>query len=184
MDAMPFSQRLLRILAGAARNTIEAAHDRASSAEEAPANRGTFLGTCLATCIICDERCVPKRFAERAGEAVTMKLVTAVIQPDRLEAVRSALTDAEIFRLTIMDCRGFARQTGNAVESPGRSPVQLDGKIQLQIAVNEEFVEPAVRAILQGARNSDGRRGRVKVFVAPLEECIRVRTGERGTNAI
>lgn len=115
-----------------------------------------------------------------------MKLIIAIIQPHRLEAVKEALTDVEVFRLTVMDCQGFGRQKGYVEVYRGREfTVNLVRKVQLQIAVNEEFVKPTIDAIIQGSRTgSEGEIGDGKVFVLPLEDCIRIRTGERGPDAI
>ena len=115
-----------------------------------------------------------------------MKLIIAIIQPNRLESVKAALTEVEVFRLTVMDCQGFGRQKGKSELYRGREfSVNLTRKVQLQIAVNDEFVEPAVEAILRGGRSGDkGEIGDGKIFVLPLEDCIRIRTGERGSEAI
>ena len=115
-----------------------------------------------------------------------MKLIIAIIQPHRLEAVKEALTDVEVFRLTVTDCQGFGRQKGYVEVYRGREfTVNLVRKVQLQIAVNEEFVKPTIDAIIQGSRTgSEGEIGDGKVFVLPLEDCIRIRTGERGPDAI
>jgi nitrogen regulatory protein P-II 2 len=115
-----------------------------------------------------------------------MKLIIAIIQPSRLEAVKSALTEVEVFRLTVMDCQGFGRQKGHTEVYRGHEfTVNLLRKVQLQIAVNEEFVEPTIEAIIKGARTgAKGEVGDGKIFVLPLEDCIRIRTGERGGEAI
>ena len=115
-----------------------------------------------------------------------MKLIIAIIQPGQLEAVKAALTDVEVFRLTVMDCQGFGRQKGQTEVYRGHEfTVNLLRKVQLQIAVNEEFVEPTVNAIIQGGRTSEqGAIGDGKIFVLPMDDCIRIRTGERGTEAI
>lgn len=115
-----------------------------------------------------------------------MKLIIAIIQPDRLEAVKDALTEVEVFRLTVVDCQGFGRQKGHSGAYRGHEfSINLVRKVQLQIAVNEEFVEPTINAILKGARTSEkGQIGDGKVFVLPMDDCIRIRTGERGTEAI
>lgn len=114
-----------------------------------------------------------------------MKLIIAIIQPHRLEAVKAALTDVEVFRLTVMDVQGFGRQKGHTETYRGHEfAVNLLRKVQLQIAVNEEFVEPTVSAIIQGGRTGKGEIGDGKIFVLPLEDCIRIRTGERGSEAI
>ena len=115
-----------------------------------------------------------------------MKLIIAIIQPSKLEEVKSALTEVEVFRLTVMDCQGFGRQKGKSELYRGREfSVNLTRKVQLQIAVNDEFVEPTVDAILRGGRTGEkGEIGDGKIFVLPLDDCIRIRTGERGSEAI
>jgi nitrogen regulatory protein P-II 1 len=115
-----------------------------------------------------------------------MKLIIAIIQPSKLESVKAALTEVEVFRLTVMDCQGFGRQKGHTEVYRGHEfTVNLLRKVQLQIAVNEEFVEPTINAIIQGARTGPkGEVGDGKIFVLPLEDCIRIRTGERGGEAI
>lgn len=115
-----------------------------------------------------------------------MKLITAIIQPHRLEAVKAALTDVEVFRLTVMDVQGFGRQKGHTEVYRGHEiTVNLLRKVQLQIAVNEEFVEPTVNAVIKAGRTGEaGEIGDGKIFILPLEECIRIRTGERCSDAI
>jgi nitrogen regulatory protein P-II 2 len=115
-----------------------------------------------------------------------MKLIIAIIQPSKLEAVKEALNEVEVVRLTVMDCQGFGRQKGHAEVYRGREvAVNLLRKVQLQIAVNEAFVEPTINAIIRGGRSGDkGEVGDGKIFVLPLEDCIRIRTGERGPEAI
>jgi len=115
-----------------------------------------------------------------------MKLIVAIIQPDRLEAVKAALAEAEVFRLTVMDVQGFGRQRGQTEVYRGHEfAVNLLRKVQLMIAVNEEFVEPAINAILQGGRTGPGGEiGDGKIFLLPLEDCIRIRTGEHGREGI
>ncbi len=115
-----------------------------------------------------------------------MKLIIAIIQPSKLEDVKSALTEVEVFRLTVMDCQGFGRQKGKSELYRGREfSVNLTRKVQLQIAVNDEFVEPTVEAIMRGGRTGDkGEIGDGKIFVLPMDECVRIRTGERGSDAV
>jgi nitrogen regulatory protein P-II 1 len=115
-----------------------------------------------------------------------MKLIIAVIQPSKLEDVKAALNEVEVVRLTIMDVQGFGRQKGQTEMYRGREiSVNLLRKVQLQIAVNEAFVEPTINAIIKGGRTGDhGQIGDGKIFVLPLEDCIRIRTGERGSEAI
>ena len=115
-----------------------------------------------------------------------MKLIIAIIQPSKLEAVKTALTEVEVFRLTVVDVQGFGRQKGQTEVYRGREiSVNLLRKVQLQIAVNEDFVEPTVNAIIKGGRTGEhGEIGDGKIFILPLEDCIRIRTGERGSEAI
>ena len=115
-----------------------------------------------------------------------MKLIIAIIQPSKLEAVKTALTEVEVFRLTVMDCQGFGRQKGQTEVYRGHEfTVNLLRKVQLQIAVNEDVFEPTINAIFKGVRSlPNGEVGVVKIFVLPLEDCVRIRTGERGSEAI
>jgi nitrogen regulatory protein P-II 2 len=115
-----------------------------------------------------------------------MKLIIAIIQPNRLEAVKAALAEAEVFRLTVMDVQGFGRQRGQTEVYRGHElTVNLLRKVQLMIAVNEEFLEPTIDALIRGGRTgTNGEIGDGKIFVLPLEDCIRIRTGERGPEAI
>ena len=115
-----------------------------------------------------------------------MKLIIAIIQPNCLEAVKQALTEVEVFRLTVVDCQGFGRQKGQlGARRVPDSSVNLLRKVQLQIAVNDEFVEPTVSAVLAAAKSGQtGRIGDGKVFILPMDDCVRIRTGERGPESI
>jgi nitrogen regulatory protein P-II 2 len=115
-----------------------------------------------------------------------MKLIIAIIQPSKLEDVKAALSEVEVVRLTIMDCQGFGRQKGQTEVYRGKEiSVNLLRKVQLMIAVNDHFVEPTIGAIIKGGRTGPtGEIGDGKIFVLPLEDCIRIRTGERGGEAI
>ncbi len=115
-----------------------------------------------------------------------MKLIVALIQPNRLEAVKAALADVEVFRLTVMDVQGFGRQRGHTELYRGHEfTVNLVRKVQLMIGVNDQFLQPTIDAIMKGGRTgASGEVGDGKIFVLPLEDCIRIRTGERGGEAI
>ena len=115
-----------------------------------------------------------------------MKLIIAIIQPAKLEAVKQTLSEVEVFRLTVLDVQGFGRQRGHAETYRGHEiSVNLIRKVQLQIAVNDDFVEPTIAAIVNGSRSGEhGEIGDGKIFVLPMDECVRIRTGERGGEAI
>ena len=115
-----------------------------------------------------------------------MKLVIAIIQPDQLEAVKAGLAEVEVFRMTISDVKGFGHQTIEPDSYRGHEvALNLSRKMQVMIAVNDEFVEPTVTAIKKSARTGqDGQSGDGVIFVSQLEDCIRIRTGERGGEAI
>jgi nitrogen regulatory protein P-II 1 len=123
---------------------------------------------------------------DATGELRDMKLIIAIIQPSKLEAVKAALTEVEVFRLTVMDVQGFGRQKGHTEMYRGHEfSVNLLRKVQLQIAVNEDFVEPTIQAIIKGGRSgASGEIGDGKIFILPMDDCIRIRTGERGNEAI
>jgi len=115
-----------------------------------------------------------------------MKMIEAIIQPSKLEAVKEALSEVEVVRLTISDVQGFGRQKGHTEVYRGHEyTVNLLRKVKLQIAVNDEFVEATVNAIIKAGRSGEeGKVGDGKIFVLPLEDCVRIRTGERGSDAI
>ena len=115
-----------------------------------------------------------------------MKLIIAIIQPSKLEEVKAALSEVEVVRLTIMDVQGFGRQKGQTEIYRGREiSINLLRKVQLQIAVNEDFVEPTIKAIIKGGRTGEtGQIGDGKIFILPMDDCIRIRTGEHGPEAI
>jgi nitrogen regulatory protein P-II 1 len=114
-----------------------------------------------------------------------MKLITAIIQEDKLDEVREALIAAEIVRITVTRVDGHGQQEGTEIYRGQVVVPNLIPKVELKIAVNDEFVDVTVDTILQTARHDeDGRIGDGKIFIAPLEECIRIRTGQRGKEAI
>lgn len=111
-----------------------------------------------------------------------MKLVTAIIQPDRLDEVREALIAAEITRITISRCTGHGRAEDSELYRGQKVVPNLISKVRLEIAVNDAFLDITIDAILGSART--GKIGDGKIFVTDLQECIRIRTGERGGTAI
>ncbi len=112
-----------------------------------------------------------------------MKVIIAIIKPDRLEAVKEELYKAEVNLITVSEVLGHGRQMGVTEVYRGVKEMgNLLRKVQLLIAVNDSFVQPTVDAIIRGGRT--GEIGDGKIFVLPLEECIRIRTGERDGNAI
>jgi nitrogen regulatory protein P-II 1 len=113
-----------------------------------------------------------------------MKLITAIIQPDKLDDVREALIRAEITRISVSRCTGHGRQENTEIYRGQVVVPNLRNKVRLDIACNDAFVEIAVQAILSSARHGNGEIGDGKIFISPLEECIRIRTGERGGQAI
>ena len=114
-----------------------------------------------------------------------MKLIIAIIQEDKLDEVREALTAAEIGRITVTRVDGHGRQESTEIYRGQVVAPNLIPKVELKIAVNDDFVEPTVQAILKSARHGDeGKVGDGKIFVTTLDECIRIRTGERGGDAI
>lgn len=112
-----------------------------------------------------------------------MKLVIAIVQPDKLTDVKQALSDAKIGKMTVSNVIGCGAQGGYTESYRGASTeVNLLDKVRFEIAVNDEFVKPTVDAIIKGARS--GNIGDGKIFVVSLDECIRVRTGETGDKAV
>ena len=112
-----------------------------------------------------------------------MKLIIAIIQPYRLDEVKKQLYAANVNLITVSEVLGHGRQAGidefyRGVKETGN----LLRKVQLEIAVNEDFVEPTIKAIIQGART--GKIGDGKIFILDLPRCIRIRTGEEGQHAI
>jgi nitrogen regulatory protein P-II 1 len=115
-----------------------------------------------------------------------VKLVVAIIRPEKLEAVQQALNERDVYLMTVSDVRGCGRQKGYTEVYRGTEvQIRLVPKLKLEIAVNEAFVEATVEAIVHAARSGDtGNVGDGKIFVLPLEDCVRIRTGERGSDAI
>ena len=112
-----------------------------------------------------------------------MKLIIAYIQPEKLNAVKQSLYGAEVFKVSVTNALGCGQQKGYHESYRGVDiEVNLLKKLRLEIAVNDNFVKPTVDAIIQGART--GEIGDGKIFIMPLEECIRIRTKETGNVAI
>ena len=112
-----------------------------------------------------------------------MKLIISIIQPHKLEDVLQELDKAEIHLKTVSSVLGCGRQKGKTEIYRGRKETgNLLKKVRLEIAVNEKFVEPAIAAIMKGAKS--GNIGDGKIFVVDMAECVRIRTGERGNEAI
>ena len=117
----------------------------------------------------------------------TMKLITAIIRSYQLDAVRESLIAAEIERITVSRASGHGAQKKEEVYRGTKVIPGLIPNVRIEIAVNDEFVDVTVDAIIKAARShngSDGQVGDGKIFITPLEECIRIRTGERGGKAI
>ena len=112
-----------------------------------------------------------------------MKLIVAMIQPHKLTDVKQALFDAKVYKMTVTNALGAGEQKGFTEAYRGViMEVNLLKKVKIEISVNEEFVEPTIAAIIEGART--GEIGDGKIFVLDLQDCIRIRTGERGSEAI
>jgi len=112
-----------------------------------------------------------------------MKLIIAYVQPERLTAVKQALYEEEVFKVSVTNALGCGQQKGYHESYRGVDiEVNLMKKVRVEIAVNEDFVDRTIAAIVKGART--GAIGDGKIFVIDLVECIRIRTGEKGNDAI
>jgi len=112
-----------------------------------------------------------------------MKLIIAYIQPHKLEDVKAELLNAEVGKMSVTNCVGCGAQQGYHESYRGvRFDVNLLKKVRLEIAVNEDFLEETIEAIVKGVKT--GQIGDGKIFILDLDQCIRVRTGERGSKAI
>jgi len=112
-----------------------------------------------------------------------MKLIIAIIQPDKLDAVKEELYKEEVNLLTVNEVLGHGRQKGiTEIYRGAQETGNLLRKVRLEIAVNDNFVDPTVKAIVRGAKT--GETGDGKIFILDLKECIRIRTEERGGVAI
>ena len=112
-----------------------------------------------------------------------MKMIVAMIQPHKLTDVKQALFDAQVYKMTVTNALGAGEQKGYTEAYRGViMEVNLLKKVKIEISVNEEFVEPTIAAVIKGART--GEIGDGKIFVLDLQDCVRIRTGERGSEAI
>src|SRR6201994_197384 len=112
-----------------------------------------------------------------------MKKIEAIIKPFKLEEVREALGEAGITGLTVLEAKGFGRQKGHTELYRGAEyVVDFLPKVKLEVICEDSIVERAVEAIVNAART--GRIGDGKIFISSVEEVIRIRTGERGEDAI
>ncbi len=112
-----------------------------------------------------------------------MKLIIAMIQPHKLTDVKKALFDAQVYKMTVTNALGCGQQKGYTETYRGViSDINLLKKIRLEIAVNDDYVEPTIKAIIKGAKT--GSIGDGKIMVMDMVDCIRIRTGERGSKAI
>ena len=112
-----------------------------------------------------------------------MKLITAIIQPHRLDEVKKALYEADVNLITVSEVLGHGRQKGiDEYYRGSKESGNLLRKIRLDISVNDNFVDPTIKAIIKGART--GKIGDGKIFITDLPRCIRIRTGDEGSQAI
>lgn len=113
-----------------------------------------------------------------------MKLIIAVIQPEELPYIKEELLKREIYKFTVTNAKGQGKEIPVKEVYRGIShEISLLKKVRLEIAVNDEYVNAVIEAITTVAKK-DGDKGRGKIFILPIEECIRIRTGETGSNAI
>ena len=112
-----------------------------------------------------------------------MKLIIAYIQPEALNEVKQSLYDAEVYKMSVTNAMGCGQQKGYHETYRGADiEVNLLKKVRIEIAVNDEYTEATTDAIIKGARS--GNIGDGKIFVLDLPECIRIRTGEKGKDAV
>ena len=112
-----------------------------------------------------------------------MKMIVAVIQPYRLDEVKECLYAADVNLITVSEVLGHGRQGGvTEVYRGSKEKGNLLRKIRLEIAVNDNYLEPTIKAIVKGAKT--GETGDGKIFILPMEQCVRIRTEERGGIAI
>jgi nitrogen regulatory protein P-II 2 len=112
-----------------------------------------------------------------------MKMIVAIVQPSKLDDVRDELYKADVNLMTVTEVLGHGRQKGvTEIYRGAREMGNLLRKVRLEIAVNDNFVEATIKAIVKGAKT--GETGDGKIFILPLDQTIRIRTEERGSVAI
>ena len=112
-----------------------------------------------------------------------MKMIVAIIQPSKLDDVRDELYKADVNLMTVSEVLGHGRQKGvTEIYRGAREMGNLLRKVRIEIAVNDSFVEPTIKAIVRGAKT--GETGDGKIFILPLDQAVRIRTEERGGVAI
>ncbi len=112
-----------------------------------------------------------------------MKLIIAYVQPEQLNEVKQSLYEKEIYKMSVTNAMGCGQQKGYHETYRGADiEVNLLKKVRIEIAVNDDFVDMTIEAIIAGART--GNIGDGKIFVLDLPECIRIRTGEKGPDAV
>jgi nitrogen regulatory protein P-II 2 len=112
-----------------------------------------------------------------------MKLITAVVKPFKLDDVRTALSDVGVQGMTVTEVKGFGRQKGHTELYRGAEyVVDFLPKVKIELAVDDSMVDQAVEAITKAAQT--GKIGDGKIFISPLDEIIRIRTGETGSDAV
>ena len=112
-----------------------------------------------------------------------MKLIIAIIQPHKLEDVKKELYEVEVNLITVSEVLGHGRQKGVTEVYRGHKETgNLLRKIRLEIAVNDNYLEPTIKAVIKGAKS--GQTGDGQIFIVDLKECVRIRTEERGSPAI
>jgi nitrogen regulatory protein P-II 2 len=122
----------------------------------------------------------------RQAEETRMRLIWAVIQPTKLKSVEKALLNIGVTRMTVLDAMGYARQRGHIETYRGHEyETNLLRKVQLEIAVNEDFLDKTIECLEEHARTSiEGHIGDGKVFVLPMDQAIQISDGQRGPGAV
>ena len=163
------ARRLLHLDANGVTAALKRTQSAPGTPPQAASNLRTFEPSNLRTCEPANHR--------------TVKLIIAYIQPERLNAVKQALFAREIYKMSVTNALGCGQQGGYVHMYRGATEeVTLHKKMRLAIGVNDDFIEKTIEAIVEGARTGDIGDG--KIFVLPMDECVRIRTGERGPAAI